>query len=131
MKLLDFFAQGVSVILVFDFMPWTLSDVITESPELLDEPTIKSYTQMLLRGVADIHALNIMHRVFIFDIIFKLFFSLKSLIFNFESQDRFVLLRLRFDGETSTIFPPVTHFNCKKTSLSKFISNLTYHFIFD
>jgi len=57
----DMFPQGLSVVLVFEFIPsnlWEILDVYK-----LTGPQIKCYLSMLLKGVDFIHANNIIHRV--------------------------------------------------------------------
>ncbi|XP_039283423.1 cyclin-dependent kinase 20 isoform X2 [Nilaparvata lugens] len=62
MKLLDFFPHGMGFILVFDFMPSGLWEMIHDMDNKLEEGQIKSYMQMLLKGVEYLHNHSIMHR---------------------------------------------------------------------
>ncbi|VDN13298.1 unnamed protein product [Dibothriocephalus latus] len=50
-------------VLVFDFMPTDLSEVLRNVERPLSVETVKSYMLMLLKGVAYMHANSIMHRV--------------------------------------------------------------------
>lgn len=63
MKLLDVFPHGVGFIFVFDYMPSGLWEMIHDMENPLSEGQIKSYMQMLLKGVLYLHAHSIMHRV--------------------------------------------------------------------
>ncbi|XP_023320352.1 cyclin-dependent kinase 20 isoform X2 [Eurytemora carolleeae] len=61
-KLFDVFPQGMGFVLVFEFMVTDLSEMIRDATNPLTTPQIKSYMQMLLRGVAYLHGKNVMHR---------------------------------------------------------------------
>jgi len=61
-KLLDVFAQGTGLVLVFEYMLSDLSEVIRNHEQPISEPQVKSYMRMLLNGVEFCHANNIMHR---------------------------------------------------------------------
>lgn len=63
MKLLDYFPHGVGFVLVFDFMPSGLWEVIHDVENPVTEPQIKTYMHMLMSGVDYLHEHNIMHRV--------------------------------------------------------------------
>ncbi len=63
MKLLDYFSHDCSVVLVFDFMPSGLWEVLHDFQNPPDTPQIKTYMRMLLKGVAYLHENGIMHRV--------------------------------------------------------------------
>ena len=60
-SLLDVFPHGAGFVLVFEFMMSDLQEIMQAT--MLTEAQIKSYMQMLLRGVAYCHASSIMHRV--------------------------------------------------------------------
>ena len=61
-RLLDVFAQGLGFVLVFEFMVSDLSEMIQNIDDPLKENQVKSYMEMLLRGVAYLHSQSIMHR---------------------------------------------------------------------
>ena len=61
-RLYDVFPQGLGFVLVFEFMVSDLSEIIKDASRPLTEPEIKSYTLMLLKGVAFLHKQEIMHR---------------------------------------------------------------------
>jgi cell cycle related kinase len=61
-KLLDVFAQGTGIVLVFEYMLSDLSEVIRNSDYPITEAQVKSYMKMLLHGVAFCHENSIMHR---------------------------------------------------------------------
>lgn len=63
MKLLDYFPHGVGFVLVFDFMPSGLWEVIHDVENSVTEPQIKTYMHMLMSGVDYLHEHKIMHRV--------------------------------------------------------------------
>jgi cell cycle related kinase len=61
-KLLDVFAQGTGIVLVFEYMLSDLAEVIRNSDYPITEAQVKSYMKMLLHGVAFCHENAIMHR---------------------------------------------------------------------
>ncbi|XP_077299733.1 cyclin-dependent kinase 20-like [Arctopsyche grandis] len=61
-QLYDVFPRGMSFILVMEYMCSGLWEMIRDTENCLSEAQIKSYTQMLLKGVHYLHAHNIMHR---------------------------------------------------------------------
>ena len=62
-SLLDVFPQGLGFVLVFDYMPSGLWEMIRDVEHPLTEAQVKSYMEMLLKGVEYLHAHSIMHRV--------------------------------------------------------------------
>lgn len=63
MRLLDHFPKGTGFVLVFDYMPSGLWEMIHDDKSALTEPLIKSYMKMLLKGLDHMHKNGIMHRV--------------------------------------------------------------------
>jgi cyclin-dependent kinase 7 len=61
-RLLDAFVHNDTINLVFEILPKNLDDVIKDKSIVLLPEDIKSYMQMLLRGVAHIHSHWILHR---------------------------------------------------------------------
>ncbi|KAG8228101.1 hypothetical protein J437_LFUL000103 [Ladona fulva] len=61
-RLLDVFLQGFSVVLVFEFMPADLWDMLRDPNQPPSNSQIKTYMQMLLRGVSFLHKNGVMHR---------------------------------------------------------------------
>ena len=61
-KLREVLPHGMGFVLVFEYMLSDLSEVIRNADRPLTEAQVKSYTLMLLKGVAFCHANNIMHR---------------------------------------------------------------------
>lgn len=61
-KLLEVFAQGTGIVLVFEYMLSDLAEVIRNSEQPITEAQVKSYMKMLLHGVAFCHENSIMHR---------------------------------------------------------------------
>ncbi|XP_076752825.1 cyclin-dependent kinase 20 [Xylocopa sonorina] len=61
-ELLDAFPVGLDFIMVFEFMPTGLWEVIKDNDILLSSSQIKTYTKMILEGIAYIHGKNIIHR---------------------------------------------------------------------
>ncbi len=61
-KLHDVFAQGLGFVLVFEYMLSDLSEMIHNIESPLQENQVKSYMEMLLKGMTYLHAQNIMHR---------------------------------------------------------------------
>ncbi|XP_023222521.1 cyclin-dependent kinase 20-like [Centruroides sculpturatus] len=62
-ELLDVFPHGSGIVLVFEYMPTDLSVLLRDADHPLLESQIKSYMQMLLKGVAYCHSHGILHRV--------------------------------------------------------------------
>jgi Serine/threonine protein kinase len=62
-QLLDVFPQGLGFVLVFEFMPSGLWEMLRDAENPLTVPQIKTYMIMLLKGVAYLHEHSIMHRV--------------------------------------------------------------------
>ncbi|XP_046995885.1 cyclin-dependent kinase 20-like isoform X1 [Schistocerca americana] len=60
--LLDVFPQGLGFMLVFEFMPSGLQEMMRDFDNCLTERQIKMYMIMLLKGVAYLHKHRIMHR---------------------------------------------------------------------
>ncbi|XP_043260220.1 cyclin-dependent kinase 20-like [Colletes gigas] len=61
-KLLDAFAVGLDFIVVFEYMPISLWEIIKDNEISLTTVQVKTYTKMILEGVAYIHKQNIIHR---------------------------------------------------------------------
>lgn len=61
-ELLDTFSTKSSLVLVFEFMEWSLEDVIRDKSQLLSEADIKSYMQMVLQALAHVHEHKAIHR---------------------------------------------------------------------
>lgn len=75
--------MGSSVVLVMEFLPCSLQEVLKKTE--LDLPQIKSYSKMLLKGVEFMHRNHIMHRVrYKFQFIF---YAIKYLEIYFIFQD--------------------------------------------
>jgi serine/threonine protein kinase len=62
-QLLDVFPQGLGFVLVFEFMPSGLWEMLRDAESPLSVPQIKTYMIMLLKGVTYLHEHSIMHRV--------------------------------------------------------------------
>lgn len=61
-ELLDTFSTKSSLVLVFEFMEWSLEDVIRDKSQLLSEADVKSYMQMVLQALAHVHEHKAIHR---------------------------------------------------------------------
>ncbi|XP_025137919.1 cyclin-dependent kinase 20 isoform X5 [Bubalus bubalis] len=57
------FPHGAGFVLAFEFMLSDLAEVVRRTQRPLAQAQVKSYLQMLLKGVAFCHANNIVHRV--------------------------------------------------------------------
>lgn len=57
------FPHGAGFVLAFEFMLSDLAEVVRHAQRPLAQAHVKSYLQMLLKGVAFCHANNIVHRV--------------------------------------------------------------------
>jgi cell cycle related kinase len=62
-KLLEALPQGICFVLVFEYMPTGLGEMIKDDDIALTEAQIKRYLEMLLQGVEYLHSNYIMHRV--------------------------------------------------------------------
>lgn len=65
-ELLDTFPLGLDYIMVFEYMPTGLWEILKDNNILLTIPQIKIYMKMILEGIAYIHGKNIIHRVHCF-----------------------------------------------------------------
>ncbi|XP_068968031.1 cyclin-dependent kinase 20-like isoform X1 [Bombus flavifrons] len=61
-ELLDAFPTGLDFIMVFEYMPTGLWEIIRDNDILLTRVQVKIYTKMILEGIAYIHGKNIIHR---------------------------------------------------------------------
>jgi serine/threonine protein kinase len=61
-ELLDTFSSKSSLVLVFEFMEWSLEDVIRDNNQQLSEADVKSYLQMVLQALAHVHQHEAIHR---------------------------------------------------------------------
>ncbi|KAG6796055.1 cyclin-dependent kinase 20 isoform X1 [Apis mellifera caucasica] len=61
-ELLDAFPAGLDFIMVFEYMPTGLWEIIKDNDILLTPVQIKIYIKMILEGIAYIHEKNIIHR---------------------------------------------------------------------
>lgn len=57
------FPRGMSLVLVLEYMTGGLWDMLHHNQQELTLPRVKSYVQMLLKGVRYMHAHYVMHRV--------------------------------------------------------------------
>jgi len=62
--LLDAFPNGLDFMMVFEYMPTGLWEILKDADISLTLVQIKTYMKMLLEGTAYIHGKNIIHRVF-------------------------------------------------------------------
>lgn len=61
--LLDAFPSGLDFIMVFEYMPTGLWEVLRDTDISLTPVQIKTYMKMLLEGIAYVHGKHIIHRV--------------------------------------------------------------------
>lgn len=61
-KLHEYFAQGRNVVLVLEYLPHNLSEVIRASKGELSDAEVKGWAIQLLRGLAACHAASVLHR---------------------------------------------------------------------
>ena len=61
-ELLDTFSTKSSLVLVFEFMEWSLEDVVRDKNLVLSEADVKSYMQMMLEALAHVHSHQALHR---------------------------------------------------------------------
>ncbi|XP_076281206.1 cyclin-dependent kinase 20 [Lasioglossum baleicum] len=61
-KLLDAFPVGLDFIMVFEYMPISLWEIIKDNEIVLTTVQVKMYIQMILEGIAYVHDKNIIHR---------------------------------------------------------------------
>lgn len=62
-ELLDAFPNGLDFVMVFEYMPTGLWEILRDSEISLTLAQIKTYMKMLLEGIAYVHGKNIIHRV--------------------------------------------------------------------
>ena len=56
------FKQKRIVCLVFEYAPYNLLEVLEKTPEGIDPEKIKLYIYQILKGLAYLHSLNVIHR---------------------------------------------------------------------
>ncbi|XP_056643370.1 cyclin-dependent kinase 20-like [Diorhabda sublineata] len=61
-KLLDFISLKTCMVLVMEYLPTTLYDILSKNDLVLSLGQVKAYTRMLLKGVNYMHQNHIMHR---------------------------------------------------------------------
>jgi len=61
-KLIEYFLQGPNLVLVLEYLPTDLAQVIQESERPLRESEIKGWMLQILAGVAACHRASILHR---------------------------------------------------------------------
>ncbi|KAJ8975210.1 hypothetical protein NQ317_000208 [Molorchus minor] len=61
-ELISITTMGSSVLLVMEFLPWSLADVLKNTSKEITLPQIKTYMKMILSGVSYMHQNRIMHR---------------------------------------------------------------------
>ncbi|XP_031846271.1 cyclin-dependent kinase 20 [Nomia melanderi] len=61
-KLLDAFPVGLDFIMVFEYMPISLWEIIKDNEIVLTSVQVKMYMKMILEGIAYVHEKNIIHR---------------------------------------------------------------------
>ncbi|XP_078039662.1 cyclin-dependent kinase 20 [Augochlora pura] len=61
-KLLDAFPVGLDFIMVFEYMPISLWEIIKDNEIVLTTVQVKMYMKMILEGIAYVHDKNIIHR---------------------------------------------------------------------
>ncbi|KAL6260382.1 hypothetical protein P5V15_007911 [Pogonomyrmex californicus] len=61
-ELLDAFPSGLDFVMVFEYMPTGLWEVLRDTEISLTLAQIKTYMKMLLEGIAYVHGKNIIHR---------------------------------------------------------------------
>ncbi|XP_032666256.1 cyclin-dependent kinase 20 [Odontomachus brunneus] len=61
-ELLDAFPNGLDFVMVFEYMPTGLWEVLKDANVTLTLSQIKTYMKMLLEGIAYVHGKNIIHR---------------------------------------------------------------------
>ncbi|OUM70711.1 hypothetical protein PIROE2DRAFT_37160 [Piromyces sp. E2] len=61
-SLRDAFPQSMNLVLVFDYIPLNLSQVIMNFPDILTKQNIKTIMRMILNGMAYCHSHSIIHR---------------------------------------------------------------------
>lgn len=62
-KLLEVTCMGSSAVLVMEYLPWSLAELLNYKEILISLDQIKTYLRMILYGVSYMHENHIMHRV--------------------------------------------------------------------
>lgn len=65
MQLYEVIPQGIGFILVMEYVPLSLWELIRDPRYEIFETHCKTYIKMLLNGLAHMHDKNLMHRVMI------------------------------------------------------------------
>lgn len=55
--------MGSSVVLVMEYLPWSLTDLLKNAEISISLAQIKTYLKMILSGVKYMHQNHVMHRV--------------------------------------------------------------------
>lgn len=63
MQLLEVIPQGMGLVLVMEYSPLSVYDLLHNVDCVVDRPEIKCYVKMILLGVRYLHDNHIMHRV--------------------------------------------------------------------
>jgi len=61
-SILDVFPQSMNLVLVFDYIPLNLSQIINYYPDILTKENIKTIMRMIISGMAYCHSHSIIHR---------------------------------------------------------------------
>jgi serine/threonine protein kinase len=61
-SLLDYYTKETSLVLVLEYLPSDLQEVISQAKEFLPSRHIKSFSKMILEAVGFCHSRNIIHR---------------------------------------------------------------------
>lgn len=62
-KLLEVTCMGSSAVLVMEYLPWSLFDLLKDKDIPITLAQTKTYLRMILNGVSYMHENHIMHRV--------------------------------------------------------------------
>lgn len=62
-ELLEVIPQGLGMVLVMEFLPMSLYDLLHNVDYRINQSEIKCYVKMILMGVKYLHENDIMHRV--------------------------------------------------------------------
>lgn len=90
--MIDAFPIGLDFVMVFEYMPSGLWELIKDNENPLTASQTKTYMKMLLEGVAYMHSKNIMHRV---GEILSLFSLIETILiencrYNAEKNEKFI-----------------------------------------
>ncbi|KYM78432.1 Cell division protein kinase 20 [Atta colombica] len=104
-ELLDAFPNGLDFIMVFEYMPTGLWEVLRDFEISLTLAQIKTYMKMLLEGIAYVHGKNIMHRQMY---VIRIFYNVKEFHIGETDIEQLAIVLKYLGSPTSESWPELT-----------------------